>query len=276
MSARRPFSVVVLAAQRAGVINPLAMRAGVSHKCLAPIAGKPLIIHVVEALARFPDLGSVTISVEPEIHGILAEMLASLAEREVEIAFSPSSANIVDSVLTAVEGRPAPFLITTADNVLLSQEAIAGTLAALDGADVAVNLAAQASVAAVHARAQRRFYAFRDSGYANCNLYGIAGPDGLAAAEIFRGGGQFMNNPARLIPAFGLINIVLMRLRVLTLAGAMARISRRFGLTFRAVVPVDGAQAVDVDDEQTFAIAEMVLERRREGESRVLLDRPRT
>ena len=39
-------TVLVLAAQRAGVVNPLAERAGVSHKCIVPICGKPLIVHV--------------------------------------------------------------------------------------------------------------------------------------------------------------------------------------------------------------------------------------
>ena len=51
---RRPFTVVILAAQRAGVVNAVAQDAGVSHKCLAPIAGKPLIVHVIEALDGHP------------------------------------------------------------------------------------------------------------------------------------------------------------------------------------------------------------------------------
>jgi GTP:adenosylcobinamide-phosphate guanylyltransferase len=266
MAAPQSFSVIVLAAQRTGLVNPLAERAGVSHKCLAPIAGKPLIVHVVEALAGFPGLASATISIEAEVHGVLRALLAPITARGVAIRFCTSSTNIVDSVLAAIEGQQAPYLVTTADNVLLTHQSIAETLAAMREADVTATLAAQASVLAIHPQAQRRFYAFRDGGYANCNLYGIAGPGALAAAEIFRTGGQFMNNPARLIPAFGLVNIALMRLRRLTLAGAMARISRRFGLTFRPVVPEDGAIAVDVDDERTYAIAETVLEQRMRSE----------
>jgi GTP:adenosylcobinamide-phosphate guanylyltransferase len=261
----RPFSAFVLAAQRAGVVNPLAERAGVSHKCLAPIGGKPLIVHVVERLAGYPGLAGITISVEPEVHEELTVLLAPFAAQGTAIDFVASSANIVESLFAAVAGRQAPFLVTTADNVLLSDHSIAETLAALEEADVVACLATQESVLAVHPQAQRRFYEFSDGGYANCNLYAIASPRALAAAEIFREGGQFMKNPGRLIRAFGLVNILLMRFRRVTLAGAMKRVSRRFGLTFRAIVPADGAQAVDVDNERTYAIAEMVLRQRSGG-----------
>ena len=261
-----PFTAIVLAAQRAGVVNPLAARAGVSHKCLAPIAGKPLIVHVVEALADFPGM-MLRISVEPEMHAVLGDLLARFARDGggtdgTRIEFVAAAGNIADSTLAAAAGGRAPYLVTTADNVLLSREAIAATLAALGEADVVANLATKGSVLAVHPSAQRRFYEFRDGGYANCNLYGIAGPRAFRAAEVFREGGQFMKNPRRLAKAFGLVNIALLRFKLITLAGAMKRVSRRFGLTFRALVPADGAQAVDVDNERTFAIAEMVLERR--------------
>ena len=45
-------TAIVLAAQRAGRLDPLAERAGVSHKCLVPIGGVPLITHVLTTLAR--------------------------------------------------------------------------------------------------------------------------------------------------------------------------------------------------------------------------------
>ena len=59
-------TVVVLAAQRTGVVNPLAERAGVSHKCLAPIAGKPLIVHVMDLIAQCPEVAKVRVMVEPD------------------------------------------------------------------------------------------------------------------------------------------------------------------------------------------------------------------
>jgi CTP:molybdopterin cytidylyltransferase MocA len=72
-----PAIAIVLAGQRRGAVNPLAARAGVTHKCLAPIAGKPLLAHVLEALAATPALAEIRISVEPEAEPELAPLLRS-------------------------------------------------------------------------------------------------------------------------------------------------------------------------------------------------------
>ena len=71
-----------------------------------------------------------------------------------------------------------------------------------------------------------------------------------------------MKNPKRLITAFGLFNIFLFRFKLLTLQSAVGRMSKRFGVNVAALVPDDGAQAVDVDNERTYEVAEMVLKQR--------------
>lgn len=255
-------TVLVLAAQRAGVINPLAERAGVSHKCIVPICGKPLIVHVMDALALLVPAPRVRISVEPEIHGELAALLAPYRERGIELDFVASSSNIATSVLAAAEGIVGPIVITTADNVLLTPQSVEAVLRELAEADVVACLSRDTSVRAVHPDAQRNFYRFRDGGYANCNLYGVAGPHAFAAVEVFREGGQFQKNPKRLITAFGLLNILLVRFGLVTVHGAMKLASRRFKLRFKALVFADGSAAVDVDNERTYNISEMVLKRR--------------
>lgn len=252
------FGVIVLAAQRAGVENPLAKRAGVSHKCLVPICGRPLIVHVLDTLATMPGIGRIRISVEPDAVPELRALVA--AYPAVPIDFVESDANIAESVIRAGEGLPQPMLITTADNVLLSHESLRAMLDAFaDGADAAAALTTRGAIHAVHPEGQRRFYEFRDDAYSNCNLYGLAGPHALSGVEIFREGGQFAKNPKRLVTAFGLINILLMRFRLVSIHGAMKRASRRFGIRMKAVVLADGSQAIDVDNERTYAIAEGLL-----------------
>ncbi|MBV1916981.1 MAG: NTP transferase domain-containing protein [Sphingomonadaceae bacterium] len=255
-------TVIVLAAQRTGVVNPLASRAGVSHKCLAPIAGTALINHVMDVIAASPEVAKVRVMVEPDGQEALAPLLAPYRDRGLAVDLVSSAENIVESVLLGAQGQDAPFIVTTADNVLLTRKAFVATLGALETHDAAMNLAAKPSVQAIHPEAQRRFYEFRDEGYANCNLYGIAGPHAFGAAEVFREGGQFMKNPKRLITAFGLFNIFLFRFKLLTLQSAVGRMSKRFGVNVAALVPDDGAQAVDVDNERTYEVAEMVLKQR--------------
>ena len=61
----RRFTIVILAAQRDGRLDPLAAEAGVTHKCLVPIGGRPLLAHVLEAFRLVEGVERVRIAVEP-------------------------------------------------------------------------------------------------------------------------------------------------------------------------------------------------------------------
>lgn len=260
------FSVILLAAQRTGVVNPLAEKYGTSHKCLIPINGTPLIERMLDILMAHPRCGSIRVMIEPDGEANITPILDRYRAKGAEISVQTSDANIAESVVMGCKASKPPFVITTADNVLLSHAAIDSALQILaDGADGLFTLAREADVKTVHEQAQSRFYDFRDGGYANCNLYVLANEKALGAAEIFREGGQFQNNPKRLVTAFGLFNILLMRFKLITLQQALRRASTRFGLDLRAQVAAEGTQAVDVDNERTYMVTEMVL-KAREGD----------
>ncbi len=254
---------VVLAAQRTGVINPLAERAGVSHKCLAPIGTgsdrRALIRHVLDTLVRVPDLAAIRISIEPDAHDALGPVIADYARYDVPISLVSSDDIIVTSVEQATTGTNGPVLITTADNVLLTQDAVRLVREAVREADAVIGVAREDRVKAAHADGQRNFYPLSDGGIANCNLYALRSRDALKAAEVFREGGQFMKNPGRMVRAFGLFNLVLLRLGWLKLDAAMDRLGRKLGLTIKAVAFEDGALAIDVDNERTYAVCEELL-----------------
>ena len=133
---------------------------------------------------------------------------------------------------------------------------------ALENADVSVALATEASVKAAHPDGQRRFYRFADGAFSNCNLYGLAGPKAVAAAESFRSGGQFAKKPMRMIMALGPITLFRLLTQRLTLAETLARVSRGFRLDVAPVILTDGSHAIDVDNARTFGCAETLLRER--------------
>jgi GTP:adenosylcobinamide-phosphate guanylyltransferase len=245
---------VVLAGRRDAAPDPLAAAAGVSHKCLVPVAGAPMLQHVRATLAAAPDIGRIAVSVDA--NAAVDAIIAPWRERIVRV--QPEH-NIVDSVLAAAVVLPPPLLITTADNVLLTPSGVAEIVRGSTGAGASAAFATRASVLSAHPDGQRRFYAFRDDSYSNCNAYMIADTRALAAAEVFRGGGQFAKHPDRIVKAFGLWNLVSFRLGLRTLAGSLAAFGRRFGFEIRAVVLSDGAQAIDVDNARTKTVAETIL-----------------
>lgn len=253
-------SVVILAGRRAGAADAIALAAGVSHKCIAPVAGVPMILRVVRTVtAALPD-ARVLISIDDAaVLGNLPEVVAGIAEGRIAIV--DASTNIVDSIATAVRAAPLPMIVTTADNVLLSADAlhrIAGFGPSV-GAEAVVALARRESVMTAHPDGQRRFYPFRGGAYSNCNLYWLGSAPAMAAAEAFRDGGQFAKYPARIIAAFGIVNLLRFRLRSSTVEGMCAHIGRRFGVAFRPLVLDDGRQSIDVDNERTLRVAEELL-----------------
>jgi GTP:adenosylcobinamide-phosphate guanylyltransferase len=264
--ATRPLIAIVLAGQRRGAINALAARAGVSHKCLVPIAGRPLIAHVLATLTALPDLAEIRISVEPDAEAGLRPVLAPFEAAGARIRLVPAEGRLADSLVAAAGEDSGPFLVTTADNVLLTPEAVAQVRAALADADGVAAMARKASVLAAHPEGQRNFDRFRDDEYANCNVYALANRKAIdAGAQVFRGGGQFMKSVWRMIAAFGLHNIVLLRMGAFSRERAMRRLSRRLGLVVKAIEFTDGALAVDVDNERTYRVCEELLAKRAES-----------
>jgi len=254
------FTAIVLAAQRAGRVDPLAEAAGVPNKSLVPIQGAPLIRHVVDALQATPGLTRVRIVVEARTASLVR---AALPRGGAPVEFVDAADNLADSVYAAAKGVDQPMLVTTSDNVLLTPGAVRATLQAVaGGADVSLALATEAAVLAAHPEGQRRFYRFSDDAYSNCNLYAFAGAAAVGAAESFRSGGQFAKKPLRMIVHLGPINLALLLLGRLSLRGAIRRLSRRFGLKVEPVILADGAHAIDVDNPRTYACAEVLLERR--------------
>lgn len=254
------FTAIILAAQRAGQVDPLAGTRGLSHKCLVPIAGAPLIAHVAAALAATPGCARMIVVIEPEM---FAPVRAVLRDGPPPVDFVAAADNLADSVFAAANGIDGAMIVTTADNVLLTPLAVDAMLAALaSGAQAALAMANKAAVLAAHPEGQRRFYRFSDDEYSNCNLYAFAGAAAVRAAESFRSGGQFAKKPLRLIATVGLFNVALMAMGRLSLRGALERLSQRLRLRLEPVVLADGAHAVDVDNDRTYRCAEQLLERR--------------
>lgn len=253
-------TALVLAGRRNAALDPLAAEAGVDDKCLVPVAGRPMILHVLDALAAAPEISQIIVSLnEPGLLDDYAEVRRMKDKGLlVTVAARP---NLVDSVLAAIEGARYPILITTADNVLLTPESVAAICngAEAKAVDVAVAFTRRRSVLAAHPDGQRRFYRFSDDSYSNCNAYWIGSAAALAAAEVFRGGGQFAKRPMRIVQAFGLINLIRFRFGIGTLDEAFKRFSRRFRLKMRTVILDDGRVAIDVDNARTLAVAQQLL-----------------
>lgn len=256
-------SILILAGRRPGTLDPLAAAFAVADKCLVPVAGRPMIAHVLGAAAAS---GATQIFVSTHHPHLLADLddpvVQALGKRLIIL---PAAGNLADSVLAVAGVAAFPLLVTTADNCLLTPETIAeiGAEAERLGVEAGVALARRDDVLAVHPEGQRRFYEFSDVAVSNCNAYWIGHPGALKATEAFRRGGQFVKKPLRVMQAFGLINLLRFRFGLGPIHHVFARISRHMNLEIAPLLVRNGATAIDVDNERSLRVTEALMAQRR-------------
>ena len=256
-------TALVLAGKRSGALDPLAEAAGVAQKCVVPVAGKPLIEHVVAALADCPEVRAIrVVAHEPDEIAAIDAVAAQVAQGR--LTFHAGAHNLVDSIFGGAEGASFPLIVTTADNCLWRaedySEFISKALSA--GAHAGAALARKEDVQAADPRGQAKFYQFADGGFSNCNTYWVGSEKALKAAEVMRGGGQFVKHPMRIAQAFGFMNLIRFYLGNGTREKLFGQVGRRMGLKMEPVVMSNGTCAIDVDNRRTWEVTDRLLRER--------------
>lgn len=257
-----PGTILILAGRRPGAVDALAEAHGVADKCLVPVTGRPMLAHVLEAVAA-SDADRIIVSSHHT--GLVDDLGDAIVDRLGDrLTFIAAADNLADSVLAAAEQACFPLLVTTADNCLLTPATIAqiDSEAARLGAEAGVALARREDVLSAHPQGQRRFYEFSDVAVSNCNAYWIGRRSALRAAEAFRGGGQFVKKPIRVLRAFGPINLLRFRFGLGPIHHIFRRISQRLKVDVAPLLISDGATAIDVDNERSLRVTEALIARR--------------
>ena len=243
------FTALVLAGDR-GPEDPVSRAAGVAHKCLAVIGGKPMLQRVVEALADSPWIGRIAVVLnDPAVIDdldALAPLIAGGRLLVLQAADSPSR-----SVLKALEAldEPIPLLVTTADHALLRREIIDHFCAesAQSSADLSVGVTAASVLLKRYPQSKRTYLTFRDERYSGSNLFAFLSPAGRKGAEVWRNAEQQRKQPWRVAAVFGPVLLISYLLRRHSLDEALARVSKRLGITAVAIKMPFAEAAIDVD-----------------------------
>ncbi len=255
-----PFTAIVLAADRAPG-DPVAAAAGVVCKALVPVAGRAMLLRVLDALAASEEVAgqllcgpAATVEHLPE----LAQRIAAGEVRRETPLNSPSR-----STLALLRQLPQgePVLVTTADHPLLTPALIDHFCrqARRSGCDVVAGVAPYALVAAAYPDSRRTVTRLRDGGYCGCNLFAFLSPGGLLAAEFWQQVEARRKNPLRVVAALGWPTVARYLLGRLTLDEGLKRLSQKMGARAGAVVLPFAEAAVDVDKVEDWHLAEAIL-----------------
>jgi GTP:adenosylcobinamide-phosphate guanylyltransferase len=257
------FTAIILAGQRPG-IDPLAAHFNEPYKALIPIAGRPMLSHVAQTLTDRADVSRIV---------ILAQNVAALFEHadtrwisdDPRVLARDCGDSVVQAIIDTLDAMPDayPFLLTTADNVLLDGRMIDAFAAGASGVDVAAALVERRTLEAAYPGNRRTWLRFRGGSYSGANLFWLGSPAALRALGVWRGIEQQRKRARAVLGAFGVGLALMIAARLLTLDQAIRRVGRRLGLNARAVVLPFAEACIDVDKPADHAMAEIIIAGRR-------------
>lgn len=263
-------AVLVMAASRRGVDDPVAKLQGKSHKCLVELDGQVMLERVLEALVDSGCFGAIHVSVDNEQILRATPMMNAWVD-EGRVVFVASRGNLADSVLYAVEQIPdaLPLIITTGDNALHTPELIRDFMRQFWACseDGVVAFSSQDVVLRDYANSGLAFHQLKDGGYSSCNLYGLRNTRSLKGVKVFESGGQFGKRHMRILKAFGLVPFVMYKLKLSDMRGLVSAIGRRMGVSIAPVMLDFSYGPIDVDHKHSFDLTEATLIKRREAAS---------
>ena len=246
-------SVLILAGQREGVVDPLCAAAGVERKAIVPINGRPMIDYVLDALS------AAKLSTPFHVSGFDAGYDKRLSQ-------SPSAPGPAGSAYAALtDDISFPCLMTTCDHPLLTQDMLDIFIgrAKENGADFCVGFAEKAIIQPAYSDVKRTYWNFSDTPVSGCNLFYIANKKGLAAIEFWKQAQHLRKQPIKLARtvAWGLLFKYL--LGRLTLSEAFAYVSKRLNITASPILIPIAEAAIDVDKPSDKDLVERILRERR-------------
>jgi GTP:adenosylcobinamide-phosphate guanylyltransferase len=248
---------LILAGSR-GPHDPVAALGKVAHKALTPIAGRPMLAFVLDAVRAVPDVDRIHICIDVETD--LRPVTNGTPFIRIPPANSPAAS--VAKALQEIDGD-RPLLITTADHPLLTPDIIAHFLKrAPQDADLCVGLAEAETVTKAFPDGKRTFYRLAGKGYSGCNLFLARRPGAVRVAEYWRRMEGHRKNPLRLVSEIGIGALIRYALGLLSLDAAFKHVSKLTAARISPVILPFAEAATDVDKASDHALVEGILKRR--------------
>ena len=256
------FTVIVLAGQRPGK-DPLSEHFGEPRKALIDVAGQPMLAWVAATLVARSDVNRIVILAQ-DSDALLDHPGTRWLRDEPRVTTRNCGDSIVEAISATLRAMPGayPFLLTTADNVLLDDAIVHQFAARSAGADVAVALVERRTLERAYPGNCRTWLPFRGGAYSGANLFWLGSPAALEALAVWRRIEQQRKKARAVLGAFGIGLALMIAARLVTLDQATTRAGRKIGVKARAVVLPFAEACIDVDKPSDHAMAEAILRKR--------------
>jgi GTP:adenosylcobinamide-phosphate guanylyltransferase len=256
-----PFSVVILAADRESN-DPVAQAMAVSCKALTPVAGRAMILRVLDALAAARETGPLILAGPAKASVGQNEELNMLVSSG-QVQWRTPLATPSSSAFSVLQSLPedVPVLVTTADHALLTAAMVDHFCGAArnSGCDVLAGVARYDLIVETFPDARRTVTRLKDGGFCGCNLFAFLTPRARLAADFWRKVEKERKKPLRVVKVMGWMAVLRYLLGQLTLSQALGSLSKRMNLKVGVVEMPFAEAAVDVDKVDDWHLVESIL-----------------
>lgn len=256
------FRSIILAGERPGG-NVLSHAFNLPASVLVPVAGKPCLQHVIDAIKDSKHAqGGIICGPAADVleqSEALQELLQNSSYQWLAPAAGPAA-----SALAALEKlNHYPALLTSGDHALLNGEIVdnfcAQAYAARAKHDFIVGFVPHALVQAAWPESRRTILKFSNGWFCGSNLFTVLSPNGQKALSFWRQAEADRKHPWRMVRRFGLIALLRYLLGRLTVDDALQALSQAAGCSIGYVQLNFARAAVDVDSIEDQQLAEKIL-----------------
>ncbi len=251
---------IVLAGERPGggtLARALELPSGV----LAPLAGRPCIQHVVDALREASCVGTLVLCgpARDVVDG--SQALRSLVAA-ADVVWREPARGPAASALAAAADSPFPQLLTSGDHGLLQADIVDAFCLSSStvNADLVVGLVPHAKVSDAFPESRRTVLRFADGGYCGSNLFALRTPESIRALTFWRSVEADRKRPWRIARRLGFTPLMRYLTGRLRIDAAFDELSRVAGCRVGWVEVCAARAAVDVDSEADWRLAEKILQ----------------
>jgi len=258
------FTSIILAGDRLPD-DPVALAAGAPCKSLVPLAGRPLVLRVIDALAEAQEVDSLVLcgpskgllSQSPELLNRINN--GSISWMPIRETPSSSAYHMLGSI-----SQHRPALVTTADHAFPKATIIDYFCrqARSTGADVVAGLASYEEVMKAFPATKRTATKLADGAVCSCNLFAFLTPQARQAALFWQRCERNRKNPWKMIGVTSIPTVIRYFLGRLLISQILRTLSRRMGVTAGAVLLPFPEAAVDIDTVEDWRLVEGILTER--------------
>ena len=255
------WTAVVLAGSRPEK-DVLAAEFKLPLKAMVPIAGAPMISHVVRTLVQCPSIARILIVAQnPDVLDC-AELRSLAEQRPIDRVIGKGG--IAESLLglAGTDAAPWPILVTTADHPLLTPAMIEHFLARSEESDASLAVVDRTVLAGHYPQSRRTWLRFRAGAYTGANLFTLRTPRSAAGLKALARGEASRKNQLKLLWHFGPALAFGALTRTMSLEQVVARGGSGLGMKLARVVLPFAEAGMDVDSMNDWRFADRFLSER--------------